>query len=256
MNLQDFLTSGLLEMYVADQCTPAERAEVERMSVLHPEVKAELNAIEIALEKMAMVQAVTPSFDLRDQILEAVKKEAGTPASQPSVTNTSTTGALLAFQIGSIVLALAAAGLFYVNGNTQKENIAQTQEIAQLTQQLKDCTEKQEGNKPIFATLRDPETKRIRLGDEKAYTYVFHNMIRRETVLDLSGVQSPEPGKYLQVWAIVGGQPVNMGMVEWQAYNGLQSIPFIEKAEAFALSQEDNPKGNPTPTVVVMVGKV
>jgi hypothetical protein len=44
--------------------------------------------------------------------------------------------------------------------------------------------------------------------------------------------------------------------VEWQASNGLQQVPFIEKAEAFALSQEDNPNGNPTPTVVLMVGKV
>jgi hypothetical protein len=256
MNLQDFLNSGLLELYVADQCTPAERAEVERMAALHPELKAELNAIEAAIEKMAMAQAIAPPPDLRDQILESVGKEAHLSAPSPRTGHTGASGTLRFFQIGFFALALATATLGFFNRQTQKENEKIRQDIAQLSQQLKDCNQKQEGNKPIFATLRDPDTKRIRIGDEKAYTYVFHNPARRETLLDLAGVQSPAPGKYLQVWAIVGGQAVSMGMVEWQASNGLQQVPFIEKAEAFALSQEDNPNGNPTPTVVLMVGKV
>ncbi len=256
MNLQDFINSGLLEMYVADQCTPAERAEVERMAALHPEIKAELNAIEAAIEQMAQAQAIAPPQGLQDQILEAIKRDANATLPRPEIANSGTSGTLRAFQIGCALLALASAALLFFYRQTQKENTTLQQNIAQLTQQLKDCNQKQEGNKPLFATLRDPDTKRIRIGDEKAYTHVFYNAARRETVLDLAGVQAPENGKYLQVWAIVGGKPVSMGMVEWQASNGLQSVPFIEKVEAFALSQEDKPEGNPTPTVVLMVGKV
>ncbi len=75
MDIQSFIQSGLLEAYVMGQCTAQERAEVERMAAAHPEVRAELDAIERALEKVAQANAVPPPAGLRDQILERIQAE-------------------------------------------------------------------------------------------------------------------------------------------------------------------------------------
>ena len=72
MNINDYISSGILELYVTGELSPAERAEVEAMAVKHPEIRTELEAIEIAMEKYAMMHAVEPPKNTLDAILNAL----------------------------------------------------------------------------------------------------------------------------------------------------------------------------------------
>lgn len=254
MDIQSFIQSGILEAYVLNQCSPAERAEVERMAVAHPEVRSELAAIEQTLEQVALANAVPPPAGLKEQILQQL-------ADGASYAPTAGKGfPLLTALLWTAVVLLGAALVWQVN---QKNEAAE--QVSVLQKQVDECktrTEEQAKMQDIIALLRDRNTRTIVLSDAapdaktKTAATVWHNPVRSETVLDINTLPAPEAGRYFQFWAIVGGKPVSMGMVALRGAGSWQVLPFIQNAEAFAISSEDNPSGNPVPTVVVLVGKV
>jgi anti-sigma-K factor RskA len=255
MDPQSFIQSGLLEAYVMGQCTAAERAEVERMAAAHEAVRAELEAIELTLEKVAMANAVSPPPGLRDQVLRQIELSAqptagsGTPPRRIP---------MLGWAAAASVCIALAAGLFFSNKSNQQLN----ERVAELESKVTDCekqAQKQARMQQIIAMLGDPDTRDIALSDgpePKVKATVWHNPARQEIVLDINSLPAPAPGKYFQFWAIVDGAPVSMGMVNLRGDNAWQTLPFVANAQAFAISEEDKPEGNPTPTVVVLVGKV
>ena len=70
----------------------------------------------------------------------------------------------------------------------------------------------------------------------------------------MSGMPTAEQGKHFQMWAIADGKPQSLGMVNLQSVGGLQEFECVPSAVAYAISVEDKPEGNPTPTVVLMSG--
>lgn len=58
--LQQFIESGILELYVLGQVSPGEKAQVEAMAALHEAVKEELDLIERTLEDYAFQHAIPP----------------------------------------------------------------------------------------------------------------------------------------------------------------------------------------------------
>lgn len=254
MDTQSFIQSGLLEAYALNQCSPEERAEVERMAAAHPEVRNELDAIEQALEQVAWANAVPPPPGLKERILQRVRDESPVPAAPRGGSGLRWTSALSWAAV--LVLAVLAAWQM-MEKNTLNERIAVLQtQVADCETQAQQQTKLQEA----VALLRDRDTRAIVLSDAaadaKVTATVWHNPARAETLLDINSLPAPETGKYFQFWAIVDGQPVSMGMVNLRGSNAFQTLPFIPNAQAFAISAEDNPNGNPTPTVVVLVGKV
>lgn len=258
MDIQSLIQSGLLEAYVLNQCSAGERAEVERLAALHPEVRAEIEAIERALEQVARANAVPPPDGLKTRIMQRIETEAN--AAPPAAARGRRAFRLLP------ALGWAAALLLGVALAWQNVRLSQTgARIAELQTKINDCETQvrdQEKTQTLIALLRDRDTRAIILSDattpdaiEHITATVWHNPKRGETALDINSLPRPNPGKYFQFWAIVDGAPRSMGMVAVNSPDSWQPLPFIENAQAFAISEEDKPGGNATPTVVVMVGK-
>jgi mannose-6-phosphate isomerase-like protein (cupin superfamily) len=91
MDIKAFIASGVLEMYVLGQASASECAEVEQLSLLHSEVKAELNAIKMALEEQDFQNAVTPHATVKPSIHSVIdyteRLEAGEPMTFPPILN-------------------------------------------------------------------------------------------------------------------------------------------------------------------------
>ncbi|MDQ7947688.1 MAG: hypothetical protein REI93_02550, partial [Pedobacter sp.] len=68
-DVKSYIESGILELYVLGQLTAQENSEVEAMAAQHPEVKAEISAIEVAMESYAMENSVAASAELEAKIL-------------------------------------------------------------------------------------------------------------------------------------------------------------------------------------------
>lgn len=68
MNLQTYIESGILELYVLNMLDETTNAEVREMILRFPELAEETASIEKALENYALQNAIEPSADLKRKI--------------------------------------------------------------------------------------------------------------------------------------------------------------------------------------------
>lgn len=250
MDLQSFLQSGLIEAYVLGQCSAAERAEVEQMAARYPEVRAEIAAVEQALEQYAQSNAVPPPDWMKGRVLDLVGRE--TPAA-----TTARPGGLqrylsLGLAAASVALLAAVIGLWRLNE-------ARNEQIAQLDRQARECLTRELAAQKLqeqVALLRDPQTKQLVLKDDLNTGLAYLNTASCQLAVDLSTLPAPRGATYYQFWAIVDGQPRNMGMIRREAGVDWQTFACVPGAAAYAISEENNPQGNATPTTVRLVGAV
>jgi mannose-6-phosphate isomerase-like protein (cupin superfamily) len=72
MDVQKYIESGVLEQYCLGHLDEAEQAYLIQMTMLYPEVKAELTAVELAFEELSAVTAAEPVNNLKQNILAAL----------------------------------------------------------------------------------------------------------------------------------------------------------------------------------------
>jgi len=257
MDLQSFIQSGLLEAYAMGQCSPQDRDLVERMIAEHPDLRDELASIELAFERFAAAQAVQPPKGVKDRILVQIGQDisAATAKTKPvaSAPSRSKT-ALRTFQFLAFLLAAGCAFLLLQNRDLNKKQERVQFSADSLQQQLLSCNTSLQQPNPIAELLCDPATQRILISDGKGINaIVYYNPRLNRMAYDPQGLPEPKAGKYYQFWAIVGESPVSMGM---KADNVCETLRRVGQAVAFAVSEEDNPDGNPAPTIVLAIGKV
>jgi len=71
-DVKTYIETGILELYVLGDVSPAERLQVEEMIVKYPAIKAEVAEIEKAMEAYAFANAVAPSENQRDKVLNSI----------------------------------------------------------------------------------------------------------------------------------------------------------------------------------------
>ncbi|MDB4925172.1 cupin domain-containing protein [Mucilaginibacter sp.] len=69
MDIQEYINSGILEQYALGSLDEREEAAFLKMISIYPEVKKKLTEAEEALEKLALINAVSPPTDLKQKIL-------------------------------------------------------------------------------------------------------------------------------------------------------------------------------------------
>ena len=72
MEIKDIISSGLLEMYILGLTSVEEKNQVEGWVNTYPEISAELNAIETAMESYAMANAIEPAKGLKQKIFSLI----------------------------------------------------------------------------------------------------------------------------------------------------------------------------------------
>lgn len=72
INPQAYIESGNLELHCFGPFDAELAEEVRQMCLLHPEIRAELAAVELGIEQFALSQAISPAPALRNKILIAL----------------------------------------------------------------------------------------------------------------------------------------------------------------------------------------
>ena len=104
-----------------------------------------------------------------------------------------------------------------------------------------------------LAVLRDPATQKVALAGTDnlpdGSALVFWNAESGKAYLDASGLPEPAAGKQYQLWAIVDGQPTDMGVFDLAtASDTIQEMVTVAEPQAFAITLEDA-GGHPTPNL-------
>ncbi len=260
MNIKEYISSGILEYYVLGLASTEERKEVEMYSSTHPEIKKEIDAIEAAMEQYAQLHALEKPAGIGTKInakidsLEQLNSSSSTRTSNGFLSNG---GLTILLGVLSLLLGILAFSN-YQNKHNQAQEIATLE--GNLSTQKKDCDEISRQNAALRASLlilQDPDNQFIKLiGTDNApgaIASVIYNKETRKSYLSIDELAAPATDKQYQLWAIVDGVPVDMGVFELELNKDtLQEVPFIENSEAFAVTLEKR-GGNPTPTLDQMV---
>ena len=75
MTVDDYIASGVLEIYAVGGLLPAEHAAAEKMIRKHPKIKAELFRIESALLAYAAAHVSQPPQHLKTEILNQINSQ-------------------------------------------------------------------------------------------------------------------------------------------------------------------------------------
>ena len=81
MNIQEYISSGIVESYVLGLASPEERVEFESLCVQYPELVAARTEFELALEKQLLRDAAVAPRDIKQTVMNLVND-------QPSINQT------------------------------------------------------------------------------------------------------------------------------------------------------------------------
>lgn len=255
MDIQAYISSGVLELYVIGQLSPREMREVEKMAHQYPAIKKELTAIEQALETYSLNNQTPPQATTFDRI----KAEIQTPAPTTTTKNKRTGLPLwLGLLLGGLSLILA---IFFFSGWQQQKNLRiENEELKVALQACETANQDQQDADRPMAILRENGTSTILLAGTEAnpslQAAVYFNPLSQKSYLDPFQLPTPTTGKQYQLWALIDGQPTDMGVFDLPTTDQtFIEVPFIAEADAFAITLE--PAGgstNPTLTDLQVIG--
>jgi len=272
-DIKVYIESGILELYVLGNVAPEERAQVEAMAQKHPSIKAELDEIERSLELYAGENAVEPSKDMRNRVLNSLVvnlgddrtfKSARTATDEennviPILRARSNNIFKYAFAACFALLIISIAGLFSVYNKLQESNNL----VASLQSQNQHFTNQVNLMDRELGVFRDPSFKMLKLqGTSKSPSsalMVAWSPARKKVMIDMANASMPANDKdhQYQLWAMVGGKPVDLGVFDADTTSkGMKEMKSIASADAFAVTLEQR-GGSLTPTMdqMMMIGK-
>ncbi|HSV10257.1 MAG TPA: anti-sigma factor [Hanamia sp.] len=259
MNKEEFISSGLLELYAMQVSSPEETQIVEEALKKFPELKQELDDIELSLEKYAQANAIAPPPSAKEKFMNRVFEKDGKEENKNATVipfNKKSAipmfykwiaAASIILLIGSIILNYSYYEKYH---DSQKDLAAAQQKIEQqqksnlaMSQDMDIVTNKYAQPVLLKGTAKAPD----------AVAKIFWMKNTGDVYINPTNLPQAPAGKQYQLWAIVDGKPVDGGMIvtEKGTYH-IQKMKSFGKADAFAITLE-KAGGSPTPTMSEMV---
>ena len=274
MNIQEYISSGIVESYVLGLADEAERADFEQMCALHPEVRTAREAFEIQLEQYALAGAIAPSESLRETMLNQVFTEQpvqtnGHSAREAKPAKIFVLPVAMRYVAAAVIIVLAGSAIlniYYFNKYREYSNrydrlLAQQSELVKTSNAMQT---KLNSYQNTIAGLVDTNMSVIKMMGKAApsspapasMAMVYWDTRSKDVYLMANNLPMPAAGKQYQLWAIVDNKPVDAGMVDMNKAHVMVKMKNIPRAQLFAITLEQA-GGSPTPLgPMYVMGKV
>ncbi len=232
MNVQEYISSGIVESYVLGLASDEERREFEQRCVQYPEVLAARNAFEMAMEKQALENAIAPPADLKKRIFEEIK-ETTKAVSLPPTPVRKINWAKYAAAASVILLA----GSLYFNLNLYNKNKTLQNNYDNTVAKLNDV------EKDIRILQQNPNVKMASMKGQEispaSFATVYWDTTSQDVYLMINNMPKPASDKQYQLWAFLDGKPIDMGLIEiTEKPLQLYRLKKAQAAQAFAITLE------------------
>lgn len=273
MKKEEFISSGLLELYVLGALSSDELATVNDMLTKYPELLEEVKRFEQEAITYAEQQTPKPSEGLKANLLSAIDalEEEGKKVAED--TNTATVRSIapesessssnfsmwlmMAASIALLLVSLVFNYLQYQDINKANAVIAElNQERSVMANNLDTYKTSFEVASNKLSILRDTGTVTIPMkGVElspNSLALIHWNKNTNETYIDIASLPEPPIEMQYQLWAIVDGTPVDLGVFDVLDNTiAMQQMKTIGNPQAFAVTLEKE-GGSATPTLEQM----
>ncbi len=267
MDVQQIISSGLIELYATGMATAEEAIQVEQWIGQYPEVADEYRSIQLALETYALANASAPSSTLKSSLFSNLSIQAEIREDEPSASKNNSNVKVVQMRqrwkwlaAASILLLFGSLILNYLQFNRNKdlhEYLAHAQQNISTIRQSAD-----EQTNTVHQVLNEEAVPVRLLGQDcapGAGAKVFWMKATGEVFVDPCQLPDAPRGKEYQLWSIVDGKPVSAGMVRTSGKGDkfrIQKMKSFGKVEAFAITLE-NEQGSETPQGPMLVmGKI
>lgn len=256
MNVREYISSGAIESYVLGLATDAERQELEALCAQYPEIAAARASFEQLLEQQLLEDAVPPPPQLKDATLNKLKGVQMEQASGMAISTEAPVRRMNPWKwvAAASLMLLAGAAWWAFNTNQRYNELRATNEKIQqrldeqsaALQQLKTDGELIKGEQMKMAAMRGTSNPAI-------YSTIYWDTLTKDVYLIVNNLPKPASDKQYQLWALLNGKPIDLGVVEARQERLLYRMKNVQDAQAFAITLE--PKGgsvSPTMPPVVM----
>jgi len=265
-----YIESGILELYVLGQLSAQEQLEVQAMASTYPEVKQEMEAIEIAMEKYAVQNAVKPSVGLENKIFErigiAIPQQEAKVISLNAEQRTDYPAKIRSLRLALVaciaLLIVSVAALYSAHsdlGSARDQIASLSADREKFSSTVNYMKATNADLNKIVAIADDPSWKTIKLAGQKNpgdNMVVYWHPKDKHVMVNTNKMVLPANDKahQYQLWALVNGKPVDLGVFDVNADSSqiLVNMKEIGIAQAFAVTLEQR-GGSPTPTMEQMM---
>ncbi|MEO1254264.1 MAG: anti-sigma factor [Bacteroidota bacterium] len=224
MNVEEYISSGILEAYVLDQLSIAERADILSMASKYPEISKEIEKIERSIEALAFATSAEPSKEIKTQLLEKISDRSLNSKATPVISMPSNKSlGLLKFAAAASVM-IASVSIVMAFTYWKKWQGAETQlanmiaENAQFAENYNQVNQQLDNIQDQVTIMSNGAYKRIVMNgtnnSPKAMATVYWNETSAEVYLNIQNLKKLSAGQQYQLWAIIDGKPVNAGVFD------------------------------------------
>ncbi|MBI1343923.1 MAG: hypothetical protein GC171_13400 [Terrimonas sp.] len=252
MNIQEYISSGIIESYVLGLASAEEKNEFEQFCRQYPEIREAREAFELLLEKQAMEQAVPPPPDLKQKIWGQINFNAPVGQTAPIGEIPQSPVARMGWLRYAVAACLVLlAGSLYWNLSLQKQNTAIRESLSSVQNDLDAAKNTIAGLEADAKVIQGNNIKMAALKgmpeSPQSFATVYWDTTSKDVYLMVNNLPKPASNQQYQLWALLDGQPIDMGLLTiTEKPLQLYKMKNARAAQAFAITLEKK-GGNPTP---------
>ncbi|MBL7949963.1 MAG: anti-sigma factor [Bacteroidia bacterium] len=261
MDVKEYIESGIVELYAMGNLSSTERMEFEQRLLLYPELRAELDRVQQALEQYAEAHSINPRPSTRRRLMDHVREQQRSESGEAQRDRSFylTYKYLIAASLAALFISTFASWFFYSRWNDAEERYtAVLQEKQSLSLNLNTLQASFDKLYADHMIGRDPDVRILTLAmadsSAKPMARIYWNPRSHETWVEVLEPMPAENGMQYQLWAMEADTPVNAGMFDMPEEDGMFRVKDVAIATAWAVTVE--PKGGserPTMERKVMV---
>jgi len=240
VNVKEYISSGIVESYVLGLATEAEGREFETFCVQYPEIAEAKASFELALEQRLLQDAILPPAQIKAAIQEKLltTTEEEPVHLQESETTVKSIGPWKWLAAASLIL-LAGTVFWSLTTYNRYKTLEATNR--NLQNQLEQSTAQLKALRQDALLLQKPEVVMAAMKgttDPRMYATVYWDTASKDVYLMVNNLPQPASDKQYQLWALLNGNPINLGMIEVKEERLLVRMKNVENAQAFAITLE------------------
>jgi len=215
-----------------------EKFDFEQYCEVYPELKAARNAFELAIEKQAMENAVSPPTNVKEKVFSAIQQNPANTSKIVSIEPTVRKSSGLRWMAAASIILFLVTGYFaYTLYNQNKD----------LNNSLKSLQVKVDQMEEYHKIMSDPNVavvNMVAMTPAKASASIYWDSTSSDVYLLIKNMPQLPSDKQYQLWSIMNGekgqlQPNSLGLFDvGENQKIILKMSNVKKADAFAITIE------------------
>ncbi|KEO74348.1 anti-sigma factor [Anditalea andensis] len=268
MDIQSYISSGKLELFVLGELSEREREEVIRLAAKYPAINEELRLIEEAILAFDNKSGASPSEAVKNKIFESWEDEQRHVLRQGDDFSDKSSSIVALqpwknFAIAASIAAIIASvfAIYYANRYFDVEGryMALVQDQAVMAEELDAFRVNIEQAEVTLETLLAGEFSKVPVRGESfevqtdANVVVWWEQSSAQVYVSVENLSPLGDDRDYQLWAIGDDGPIGIGLINPGQRLSLQQMQEVTETGAFAITIE--PKGgSESPNLEQLVG--